>query len=67
MNWHMLTLTSQPDGSSGYRMYVDGQLAAQMNNNQTYIGRATSFFAHSNALNFSQVSVCKVWKGVMGV
>ena len=36
--WHMLTLTSQPDGSLGYRMYIDGMLGGQMNGNQTYIG-----------------------------
>ena len=27
----MFTLTSQPDGSSGYRLYVDGKLAGGMN------------------------------------
>ncbi|EIE21984.1 hypothetical protein COCSUDRAFT_56427 [Coccomyxa subellipsoidea C-169] len=38
MRWHMLTLTSQPDGSNGYCMYVDGKLAGQMQENATYIG-----------------------------
>ena len=38
-SWHMLTLTSQPDGSLGYRMYVDGALAGQMDDNQTYVGQ----------------------------
>ncbi|CAK0785312.1 hypothetical protein CVIRNUC_008519 [Coccomyxa viridis] len=37
-SWHMLSLTSQPDGSIGYRMYVDGLLAGQMEGNQTYVG-----------------------------
>ena len=37
-SWHMLSLTSQPDGSLGYRMYVDGALAGQMDGNQTYVG-----------------------------
>lgn len=30
-NWHMLTLTSEQQGGPGYRMYVDGQLAADLN------------------------------------
>ncbi|KAL4548009.1 hypothetical protein Ndes2526B_g07220 [Nannochloris sp. 'desiccata'] len=30
-NWHMLSMTSQPQGGPGYRMYVDGQLAADLN------------------------------------
>lgn len=38
MRWHMLTLTSQPDGTNGYRMYVDSKLAGQMLENGTYIG-----------------------------
>ena len=37
--WHMLTLTSQPDGSLGYRMYIDGTLAGQLNGNQSYVGK----------------------------
>jgi hypothetical protein len=28
--WHMLTLTTQPDGGKGYQMYIDGNLVAQM-------------------------------------
>lgn len=28
--WHMLTLTTLPDGSKGFRMYVDGALAGQL-------------------------------------
>ena len=41
--WHMLSLTSQPDGSLGFRMYVDGALAGQMAGNQTYVGMLLSF------------------------
>ena len=41
--WHMLSLTSQPDGSLGFRMYVDGALAGQMAGNQTYVGVLLSF------------------------
>lgn len=37
--WHMLTLTSQPDGSLGYRMYTDGTLAGQLNGNLSYVGK----------------------------
>ena len=37
--WHMLTLTSQPDGSMGYRMYIDGALSGQLNGNQSYVGK----------------------------
>jgi hypothetical protein len=36
--WHMVTLSSQPDGSFGFRMYIDGALAGQMAANQTYTG-----------------------------
>lgn len=43
----MLSLTSQPDGSLGYRMYVDGVLAGQMEGNQTYVGMLL-FFHMSN-------------------
>lgn len=25
--WHMITLTSKPDGSKGFRLYMDGELA----------------------------------------
>ena len=39
----MLSLTSQPDGSLGFRMYVDGALAGQMEGNQTYIGMLLAF------------------------
>ena len=46
-SWHMLSLTSQPDGSLGYRMYVDGVLAGQMEGNQTYVGMLL-FFHMSN-------------------
>ena len=46
--WHMLTLTSQPDGSLGYRMYVDGTLVGQLNGNQTYVGE------HLTTMRFMQ-------------
>ena len=36
--WHMITLSSQPAGGKGFRMYVDGALAAQMLPNTTYDG-----------------------------
>lgn len=36
--WHMVSLSSQPDGSRGFRMYVDGSLAGQMAANQSYTG-----------------------------
>ena len=29
-SWHMLTLTTHPDGSRGYRTYIDGQMRASM-------------------------------------
>ena len=38
--WHMISLSSQPDGSSGFRMYVDGTLAGEMAANATYDGAA---------------------------
>ncbi|CAD7694655.1 unnamed protein product, partial [Ostreobium quekettii] len=27
-NWHMFTVTTQPSGGKGYRIYIDGELAA---------------------------------------
>lgn len=37
--WHMVTLTSQPDGSKGYRLYVDGALVNELSaNTTTYTG-----------------------------
>ena len=44
----MLTLTSQPGGSLGYRMYVDGTLVGQLNGKQTYIGE------HLTTMHFMQ-------------
>lgn len=41
--WHMLSLTSQPDDSLGFCMFVDGALAGQMAGNQTYIGVLDTF------------------------
>ena len=41
--WHMLSLTSQPDDSLGFRMYVDGVLAGQMAGKQTYFCMILSF------------------------
>ena len=34
----MVTLSSQPGGSKGFRMYIDGTLTAQMLPNTTYNG-----------------------------
>lgn len=34
--WHMVTLSSQPGGGKGFRMYIDGALTAQMLPNTTY-------------------------------
>ena len=36
--WHMVTLTTLWDGTPGYAMMVDGQLAAVLNGNYTYTG-----------------------------
>ena len=36
--WHMLTLTTLWDGTPGYAMLVDGQLAGVLNGNYTYTG-----------------------------
>ena len=27
-DWHMITITTQPSGKKGYRIYIDGELAA---------------------------------------
>lgn len=37
--WHMITLTTLWDGTPGYAMMIDGQLAAVLNGNYTYTGR----------------------------
>lgn len=29
--WHLYTLTTMPDSSPGYRVYIDGELAGQVN------------------------------------
>ncbi|KAK9823790.1 hypothetical protein WJX72_005525 [[Myrmecia] bisecta] len=36
--WHMLTLSTQAGGARGVAMFIDGQLVAQTQQNQTYIG-----------------------------
>ena len=36
--WHMVTLSAQPGGGKGFRMYIDGALTAQMLPNMTYEG-----------------------------
>lgn len=36
--WHMLTLTTLWDGTPGYAMLIDGQLAGVLNGNYTYLG-----------------------------
>lgn len=38
-DWHMLTLTTHPGGGRGFQLYVDGQLAAEVNQEETYIGK----------------------------
>ena len=56
MRWHMLTLTSQSDGSNGYCMYVDGKLAGQMQENAAYIGTyPSSALEHMYALKLSSL------------
>jgi hypothetical protein len=39
----MVTLTSQPDGKQGYRMFVDGGLAVEVHEGGTYIGVCWTF------------------------
>ena len=36
-DWHMATLTSQPGGGRGYRMYLDGQLAGEVAEGRSYV------------------------------
>lgn len=36
--WHMLTLTTLWDGTPGFAMLIDGQLAGVLNGNYTYTG-----------------------------
>ena len=40
--WHMVTLTTLWDGTPGYAMMIDGQLAAVLNGNYTYTGKCLS-------------------------
>eukprot|EP00887_Chlorella_sp_A99_P005410 scaffold1.g5410.t1 len=35
-NWHLIALTTHPEGGKGFHMYVDGQPVAQMDNTTTY-------------------------------
>ena len=35
--WHMATVTSQPGGGRGYRLYVDGQLQAEVVEGRGYV------------------------------
>ena len=36
--WHMLTLSTLWDGTPGFAMLIDGQLAGVLNGNYTYTG-----------------------------
>ena len=42
--WHMVTLTTLWDGTPGYAMMIDGQLAAVLNGNYTYTGACLPHF-----------------------
>jgi hypothetical protein len=36
-SWHMATVTSQPGGGKGYRLYIDGQLAGEVAEGRSYV------------------------------
>ena len=36
--WHMVTLTTHPEGGKGFQLYVDGSLAGQMSPGIQYTG-----------------------------
>lgn len=36
--WHLLALTTRPEGGKGYQLYVDGALAAEAEEGQLYTG-----------------------------
>ena len=44
--WHMLTLTTLWDGTPGYAMLVDGQLAGVLNGNYTYTGTCQALYSY---------------------
>ena len=44
--WHMLTLTTLWDGTPGYAMLVDGQLAGVLNGNYTYTGISQALYSY---------------------
>lgn len=48
--WHMLTLTTLWDGTPGYAMMIDGQLAGVLNGNHTYTGAHLSHTTKELAL-----------------
>lgn len=39
--WHMATLTTLPNGTRGFQMYLDGQLAAEMVGSHNYFRAST--------------------------
>ena len=51
-SWHMLTLTTHPDGSRGYRTYLDGQMRASM----PYEGMGIDHFNTDPDGNWERVS-----------
>ena len=51
-SWHMLTLTTHPDGSRGYRTYLDGQMRASM----PYEGMGVDIFDTDPNGNWERVS-----------
>ena len=50
--WHMLTLTTHPDGSRGYATYLDGQMRASM----PYAGMGVDIFETDPNGNWERVS-----------
>lgn len=40
--WHMLTLSTQPFGYAGYRLFLDGKLAGQLDGNSVPVGKEDS-------------------------
>lgn len=37
-SWHLLGLTTHAEGGKGFQLYLDGALAAEARDGQTYIG-----------------------------
>eukprot|EP01025_Chloroclados_australasicus_P054884 TRINITY_DN655_c0_g4_i1.p1 TRINITY_DN655_c0_g4~~TRINITY_DN655_c0_g4_i1.p1 ORF type:complete len:734 (+),score=37.77 TRINITY_DN655_c0_g4_i1:196-2202(+) len=43
-DWHMVTLTTRPDGRRGYQFFVDGELTSELDEAKVYYGGSVYYF-----------------------